>query len=102
MVKVRNRLLIAVVLLGVASCAWVHSEAEARSLHFGSSSAFSSLKPGAGTNTGEPDVGGTGKSSLPPQSQNVGSSQGGIVVPTPTSYRWIIAVWAARYLGVGW
>ena len=101
MLKVRNRLLIAMILFAVALCAGPNGEAEARSLlRPGSDSSYRQLKPGAGVNAGEPDVGDTGKNG-PPSTGNTGGS-GTQVTPSPTGYRWIIAAWAARYLGVGW
>ena len=98
MFKVRNRLLIAVILFAVAFCACLNGTAEARSvLRPGSDSSYRLLKPGARVTAGEPDVGdGKGGTS----SGNGGS--GVIGAPTPTGYRWIIAAWAARYLGVNW
>jgi len=94
MLKVRNRLLIVVVLTAVAFCACLYGEADARSsLRPGSDSSYRLLKPGARVTAGEPDVG-DGKTGT-----NGGSTPS---APVPTGYRWIIAAWAARYLGVGW
>lgn len=99
MLKVRNRLLIAVILFAIAFCACLNGEAGARtSLRPGSTSSYGQLKPGASANAGEPDVGDTGKNGPP----STGNGSGAQVTPSPTGYRWIIAAWAARYLGVGW
>ena len=99
MLKVRNRLLIAVILFAIATCACLSAEAGARtSLRPGSNSAYGQLKPGAVANAGEPDVGDTGKNGPP----STGNGSGAAFIPTPTGYRGIIAAWAARYLGVGW
>ena len=98
MLKVRNRLLVAWVLLAVVTCACLCADAEARSFQPGSASAFR-IKPGARTNTGEPDVGDSGRNNQPPSGQ---SGPGAVSVPTPTGYRWIIVVWVSRYSGVDW
>ena len=101
MLKVRSKLLIALVLFAVASCACLNGEAEARNLlRPRSDSSYRHLKPGARVTAGEPDVGDTGKSS-PPIAGN-GAGSGAPVSPATTDYHWIIAAWAARYLGVGW
>jgi hypothetical protein len=101
MFKVRNRLLIAVVLFAVAFCACLNGEAEARTqLRPGSDSSYRQLKPGARVTAGEPDVGDNGKNS-PPNAGNSGGS-GAPVSPAPTGFHWIIPAWAARYLGVDW
>lgn len=98
MLKVRNRLLVAVIFFTVALSIGLRVDAEARSFGSGSMSSRLLKKPGPGINAGEPDVG--GQKDHPPVSNN--SNDPGVVFPSPTGHRWIIATWAARYLGVGW
>jgi hypothetical protein len=98
MLKVRNRLLIAVVLLAMALSAGLYGRSEARALR--SATTYHLIKPGPGTNTGEPDSGDTGRNGLPTPNDDPGD--GGSVVRLPIGYRWVFSVWSVRYLGVGW
>ena len=99
MLNVRNRLLIMLVLLTVAvSTSWV--DAMARSSEISASGIVVS-KPGAGTNTGEPDgSGGPGATPPPPIKFGIGPG-GGVEGKTwGDAIRWASRIWAARVLGV--
>jgi hypothetical protein len=98
MVKVRNRLLIAIVLLTVALCAGSYGRSEARSLR--STTTYHLVKPGVRGNTGEPDSGDTGRSGMP-QPNDDGSGGGG-VIRLPIGYRLLLSAWSLRHLGLGW
>ena len=94
--KVRNRLLVAVIAVAVLATVTLSVSSEARTLGSRGSS-FLALKPGPGTCSGEPDSG--DNRTVPPKTN---SHDPGTGTPAPNGYRWIIATWAARYLGVGW
>ena len=107
MQRVRNRLLIAMVLVVAATCACLHARAEASSYGLASGgTALSAVKVFTGTYSGEPDSGDSGKT--PRTSGGSGSGNNGsggnsgVVVPAPSGNAWIIPVWAMRYLAVGW
>ena len=97
MLKVRNRLLIAVVLLAMALSAGLYGRSEARTMR--SATTYHLIKPGVGTNTGEPDSGDTGRSGLPKTNDDGG---GGGVIRLPIGYRLLFSIWSVRHLGVGW
>ena len=100
MQRVHNRLLIAVVLFVVATCACLYGQAEARSYSLGGSPSYSALKSVVGSSSGEPDSGDSGKTPHTSGGGTSGSTR--IMSPSSPDYGWIIPAWAVRYLAVGW
>ncbi len=103
MLSERSRLLLLLVLLSVvATAGWTSAHASGKT---GSSTVFSSLasvsKPPATPASGEPDVGQTPRPSmtnglLSPAPHEGGRSQS---PQTDVRFRWILRMWAIRYLG---
>ncbi len=96
MLKVRNRLLITVVLFAVAMIATVHGRAEARGLRDVTSARL--VRPIVGPNSGEPDSGDAGRSGN--LIRNDGG--GGIIVRLPNGYLLYLRVSRLPLLGAGW
>ena len=93
--KKHHKLLAAVIVM-VAIAAGTVSISEAGGIRWFSTSTNRVYKPGAKTASGEPDDGGgTGKTGN-------GNTSGGIVVPTPNGFVFILPTWVTRYWGVGW
>ena len=91
MLKKHHILLVVAVVIAAATC--LASMSEARGFRTYSTSTIRVLKPGARPYAGEPDDG-NGKTG--------NNSSGGIVVPSPSGFAYILPAWVTRFVGAAW
>ena len=96
--RIRNRLLVAWILLAVACGICVHVNAEARGLYTYQGHSIGQVKPGVAPASGEPDDGGGRQLPHP-------NDDPGIIVTPHTVGGWIYLIWVSqytRYSGADW